>query len=458
MHAVRTPAVAGTFYPGAAARLAHDVDAMLDAAPDVGGPAPKALIVPHAGYIYSGPVAATAYRTLRAAREVIRRVVLLGPAHRVAVRGLALPGAQAFATPLGEIPIDPALVERVRMLPQVCEHSRCHAPEHALEVQLPFLQRVLGDFTLLPLVVGDATPSAVAEVLRAVWGGPETLIVISSDLSHYMPYELASRVDRATMDQVLEGDSTLTHEQACGATPVNGLIEALRGSGLEASLVDLRNSGDTAGDRGRVVGYAAVLYRAPPVEGRDGDAVGRDAPAEVPGDTHLALARAAIAEALGQPAQWPAAHPRLDEPGAVFVTLTLDGRLRGCIGSLLPHRSLREDLRENAVAAALRDPRFPPLSVDEFARARVEVSLLGPPEAVAATTEQEAWAAVRPGMHGVILEWRRHRSTFLPQVWSQLPRPREFFAQLKRKAGLPADFWAEDVRLERYTVRKWVEA
>ena len=450
MIAVRTPAVAGTFYPGEAVRLARDVDAMLEAARDVEGPAPKALIVPHAGYVYSGPVAATAYRTLRAARDVIRRVVLLGPAHRIPLRGLALPGVQAFATPLGEIPVDEALADRVRALPQVSEHARCHAPEHSLEVQLPFLQRALGAFTLLPLVVGDATAVEVAEALRTVWGGPETLIVVSSDLSHYLPYEIAARVDRATVDQLLDGDATLTQEQACGATPVNGLIEALRGEGLEATVVDLRNSGDTAGDRGRVVGYAAVLYRA-------SAAVGDDV-TDDPGVTHLALARASIAEALGQAAQWPAHHPGLDAPGAVFVTLTLDGRLRGCIGSLVPHRSLREDLRENAVAAALRDPRFPPLSVEEFARVRVEVSLLGAPEAVAATTEQEAWAAVRPGTHGVIFEWRRHRSTFLPQVWSQLPSAREFFAQLKRKAGLPADFWAEDVRLERYTVRKWVEA
>jgi MEMO1 family protein len=458
MNAVRATAVAGTFYPGSAAQLARDVDAMLDAARDIAGPAPKALIVPHAGYLYSGPVAATAYRTLRAARNIVRRVVLLGPAHRVAVRGLALPAAHAFATPLGEIPIDQDLADRVRRLPEVCEHARCHAPEHALEVQLPFLQRVLGDFTLLPLVVGDATPSAVAEVLRAVWGGPETLIVISSDLSHYLPYEAASRVDRATCDQVLAADPTLTHEQACGATPVNGLIEALSGTGLEATLVDLRNSGDTAGDRGRVVGYAAVLYRAPPADACNEDEAGSDEPVDGLGEAHLALARAAIAEALGQAAQWPADPPSFDEPGAVFVTLTLDGRLRGCIGSLVPHRCLREDLRENAIAAALRDPRFPPLSVDEFARVRVEVSLLGAPEAVAASTELEAWAAVRPGTHGVIFEWRRHRSTFLPQVWNQLPGPREFFAQLKRKAGLPADFWADDVRLERYTVRKWVEA
>ena len=456
MQAVRAPAVAGAFYPSSATELARDVDALLDAAARIDGPAPKAMIVPHAGYVYSGPVAATAYRTLRAARGLIRRVVLLGPAHRVAVRGLALPAARAFATPLGEIPLDQELAERLRGLPQVCEHARCHAPEHSLEVQLPFLQRVLGEFTLLPLVVGEATPAAVAEVLRRVWGGPETLVVISSDLSHYLPQGLARRVDRATVDQVLAGEPTLTHEQACGATPVNGLIEALRGTDLTPSLVDLRTSGDTAGDGARVVGYAAILYRAPAGAARSDDEARHDA--EVPGEVQLALARAAIAEALGQAAQWPADHPALDAPGAVFVTLTLDGRLRGCIGSLVPHRSLREDLRGNAVAAAVRDPRFPPLTVAEFARVRVEISLLGAPEALAASTEEEAWAAVQPGAHGVIFEWRRHRSTFLPQVWAQLPSPREFFAQLKRKAGLPADFWAEDVRLERYTVRKWVEA
>ena len=447
---VRAPAVAGSFYPGDPARLAADVDRYLDGVPARVGVAPKAVIVPHAGYRYSGPIAASAYRALAAAGDRIRRVVLLGPAHRVAVRGLALPAADVFATPLGKIPLDQELVARVRHLPQVAVHARCHAPEHSLEVQLPFLQRVLDDFTLLPLVVGDASAEEVAEVLRAVWGGPETLIVISSDLSHYLPYSTASRVDRATVAQILNGDPTLTHDHACGATPVNGLLTALRGLNLEADVVDLRNSGDTAGDLDRVVGYVAVLFSAPVTDraGTDDDAFGR---------ALLQLARAGITEALGGAARKPGPDARLDDDGAAFVTLTLNSQLRGCIGSLEACRPLREDVLANAVAAALRDPRFPPLTLAELALVKIEVSLLSPPTPVVVTSEAQAQAAIRPGIDGVIFEHGRHRATFLPQVWSQLPTPREFLAHLKRKAGLPADFWAPDVRLARYTVRKWSE-
>lgn len=445
---VRAPAVAGTFYPGESARLADQVDRLLAAAPEWHGEPPKAIVVPHAGYVYSGPVAATAYRALRAARDRVRRVVLLGPAHRVAVRGLALPGVRAFATPLGEIPLDDALVRRVSTLPQVSVHTRCHAPEHSLEVQLPFLQRVLDDFTLLPLVVGDASPGDVADVLRAVWGGPETLIVISSDLSHYLTHDEATRVDRSTVELIQRGEPTLSHDQACGATPVNGLLRALREFPLDAEVVDLRNSGDTAGGHDRVVGYVSVLF----TERRDGADEARF------GRTLVQLARAAIDEALGGTPVWPATGARFDAPGAVFVTLLRDGSLRGCIGSLEACRPLREDLVANAVAAATRDPRFPPLTAAELPRVKIEVSLLSPPRPLAVHGEAEVLAAVRPGIDGVILEHGRHRATFLPQVWTQLPAPRDFFAHLKQKAGLAADFWAPTLRVSTYTVRKWSEA
>lgn len=452
---VRPPAVAGSFYPCDPARLVRDVDAFLDAAPAPAGEVPKAIIVPHAGYVYSGAVAATAYRALAPARRRIRRVVLLGPAHRVAVRGLALPGATHFATPLGEIPIDQALVERVRELPQVVIHPRCHAPEHALEVQLPFLQRVLDEFTLLPLVVGQATADEVAEVLREVWGGPETLIVISSDLSHYLPYSVATEVDRSTASLILHGQPTLTHDQACGATPVNGLLTALRGGTFETQLVDLRNSGDTAGPRDQVVGYVAVLFS-------------EREEATVDEEPHLGralveLARDAIDAAVAGhvPRRAPRdrhTEARLDAVGAVFVTLKEDGQLRGCIGSLEATRPLRDDVAANAVAAALHDPRFAPLTADELPHVDVEVSLLSAAEPMSAKNEAEALAALRPGVDGVVLEHDRHRATFLPQVWEQLASPRDFLAHLKRKAGLPADYWAPDLRLSRYTVRKWGEA
>lgn len=259
MLSVRPAAVAGLFYPGETATLTHDVRAMLSGASPAGF-SPKALIVPHAGYMYSGMVAASGYAALRNIAKRIHRVILLGPTHRVAVRGLALPEAQAFDTPLGTVEIDAGAVQAIADLPQVVSSDRVHAQEHSLEVQLPFLQSVLGEFKLLPLAVGDAAPREVSEVLERLWGGDETLIVISSDLSHYLPYDTARLIDQGTAQAILDLNPDISHEQACGATPVNGLMIAARRHRLVPHLLDLRNSGDTAGPRDGVVGYAAFAF------------------------------------------------------------------------------------------------------------------------------------------------------------------------------------------------------
>ena len=259
MPTIRSPAVAGMFYPADARQLASDVQQLLAKA-QPHELIPKALIVPHAGYIYSGAIAASAYATLKPIAPRIRHVVLLGPTHRVAVHGLALPGVDAFGTPLGRVMLDTAAARAIARLPQVSVSTQAHALEHSLEVQLPFLQSVLTDFTLLPLAVGMASPEEVAEVLEAVWGGEETLIVISSDLSHYLPYSTAQRVDNDTVQSILKLRQPINHEQACGGTPINGLIVAARKPHLPPYLLDLRNSGDTAGSRDQVVGYAAFAF------------------------------------------------------------------------------------------------------------------------------------------------------------------------------------------------------
>jgi AmmeMemoRadiSam system protein B len=256
----RRPAVAGLFYPADRHALEDALDRMLATASTKRTRAPKAIIAPHAGYIYSGPIAASAYASIAPLRGRVKRVVLLGPTHRVAVRGLALPGCAWFETPLGRVEIDAAAVATLRALPQVVTSAAAHAQEHSLEVHLPFLQRVLGDFTLVPLAVGQATPEEVAAVLDALWGGEETLIVVSSDLSHYLPYARAQSTDRATAHAIVELRTDIDHACACGATPVTGLAHAAQRRGLSAELLDLRNSGDTAGDKARVVGYGAFAF------------------------------------------------------------------------------------------------------------------------------------------------------------------------------------------------------
>jgi len=262
----RRPAVAGSFYPGDARALRAQVRACLEEgrrrqADLVGAVRPKALVVPHAGYVYSGPVAGSAYALVAPWAAEIRRVVLLGPSHRVALEGLATSTAAAWETPLGDVALDVAGAAALARLPQVRPLDAAHAREHSLEVQLPFLQELLPAFALLPLVVGDAPPRAVAEVLEAVWGGDETLVLVSSDLSHYHDYDTARALDAAA-SAAIEAlrPEALDEESACGRVPVRGLLVAARGHGLAARTLDLRSSGDTAGPRDQVVGYGAYAF------------------------------------------------------------------------------------------------------------------------------------------------------------------------------------------------------
>jgi AmmeMemoRadiSam system protein B len=278
MDSARPPAVAGAFYPADPTELRESVDRMLAHAVTSAstsasaGPIPKAIVVPHAGYVYSGPIAATGYASLREARGIIRRVVLLGPCHRVAVRGIAVPDCLVLETPLGDIAVDRDAVAQIE--PLIVHHTGAHAREHSLEVQLPFLQRVLGEgdaapqagtatpggFRVVPLCVGDASAEDVARVIELLWGGPETLIVVSSDLSHYLPYAVARGVDQFTAQRVLELCPAVDASEACGATPLNGLLLVARHKRLRPALLDLRSSGDTAGTHDGVVGYGAFGF------------------------------------------------------------------------------------------------------------------------------------------------------------------------------------------------------
>ena len=260
MTTIRQPAVSDLFYPGDPRGLRVMLSGYLDSVAPEGG-APKALIAPHAGYIYSGPVAASVYARLKSVNAQIKRVLLLGPSHRVPFYGLAVSDADSFRTPLGDIPLDREAISSLDDLSQVVHLDEAHANEHSLEVQLPFLQHVLDEFALIPLVVGDTTGEAVAEVLARLWGGAETLIVISSDLSHYHGYPTAQRMDRLTSESIvgLDGES-IGYDDACGRIPVQGLLLQAKKLGMRGEIVDLRNSGDTAGDKSRVVGYGAYVF------------------------------------------------------------------------------------------------------------------------------------------------------------------------------------------------------
>ncbi len=454
---VRAAAVAGLFYPRESAALAGEIAGYLDEADEdrLCPGFPKVVIVPHAGFIYSGAVAAHAYDLLRPARGVVKRVVLMGPCHRVAVKGLALPGAQAFDTPLGRIPIDVEGEKLARTLAQVCVVPATHTQEHSIEVQLPFLQQVLGSFSLLPFVVGEASAEQVAEVIETLWGGDETLFVISSDMSHYHAYDAARAMDEDTAKAIVDLDLDIGHEQACGATPITGALLVARRRKMKPRLLDLRNSGDAAGGRDRVVGYASFAIEP--------DAGGHArAYSDLQGKVLLAAARDSIAASLsGNGVKALPDEAWLREHRATFVTLKLNGQLRGCIGMLEPARPLGEDVLANARAAAFSDPRFKPLTPAELKALEIEVSILSRPARLVFEDHADLIRQIKPGLDGLIIESGSgasgRRGTFLPQVWESIPGAEEFIAQLKLKAGLPADTRTTACRFKRYRVAKWTE-
>jgi MEMO1 family protein len=321
-----------------------------------------------------------------------------------------------------------------------------HALEHSLEVQLPFLQKMLGEFALAPFAVGDATVEQVAEVIERLWGGPETLIVISTDLSHYHSYDEARAIDGSTVRRIAALATDIDHDEACGATPLNGFLHMARRRQLSLKLLAACNSGDTAGGKDRVVGYSAFgLY--------EGGEVALDAA----GAVLLAIARGAIEQQLFGKLPAPNGAAWLGQPAATFVTLTKNGELRGCIGSLQAARALGEDVAANALGAAFRDPRFPAMTAQEWPQCQVEVSLLSSPKPLRFADEADLLGQIEPGKDGLIIECDGKRSTFLPQVWEDLPDKRQFLDHLLRKAGLPLDTRLTRCKVSRYRVQKWAE-
>ncbi|TPF95606.1 dioxygenase [Bifidobacterium sp. UTCIF-39] len=538
---IRHAAVAGAFYPANPRELRTMIDRQLDYArgllnelPARALPqgAPKAVIVPHAGYVYSGTAAALAYALLERGRGTIHRAVIIGPTHRVAVRGVAMCRATAFATPLGDVPVDIAGEAHAFGLstadadpatwrngmrasddapaPAMLVNDPTHAREHAVEVQIPFLQTVLGaDLQIVPLNAGDASPAEVGDVIRALWGGPETVIVISSDLSHYHPNEMARALDDRTIERITNLDGPIHPNFACGAYPVNGLLDVCRRES-HTNPLDLRFLGcSTSGDDGEValsrslldpsrrahgdvlahrpvplnpdepvVGYAS--FAAWPItsdDSDDSDESAESATAESDKSAAttdsarariaISLARLSLRRYLGiedpddvDPQTIVDEYDWLRQPGASFVTLTEGGHLRGCIGTLEAYRPLGRDIAEHAIDAASRDPRFRPVTASEYPLLDVEVSVLGRPEPMLATSREELEAELRPGTDGLIIDdGHGHRATFLPQVWDELPSPHDFVSHLLMKSGLPATtVWnGSAIRCHRYAVTAYKE-
>ncbi len=435
---IRPAAVAGMFYPVDAAILDADLDELLTTEPSLSGPV-KALVVPHAGYIYSGPVAATAYANLFRQREQITRVVLLGPAHRVFVEGAAIPTNTHFASPLGNIPLDTEALASISDLPFVQYMDVAHRDEHSLEVHLPFLQKTLDQFVLIPIVIGNAAAEQVASLLEQLWGEQETLIVVSSDLSHYHDYQHARKIDAETT-RLIEGFAyqDIKPEQACGCMPLRGLLKVANAKNMSLETLDLRNSGDTAGPRDKVVGYGAYALCEQRILSTTEQS------------TVFELMRQSIQRGLdGQGPLQPdrdSYQDSLCSHYAVFVTLKKNGQLRGCIGNTHADRPLTEAVCYYAHAAAFNDPRFAPLCEDEWSETTLSLSILTPATAIQFDDEADLIGQLRPGHDGLIIEKNGKKATFLPVVWETLPEPARFMTELKKKAGMaasecPAQAW-----------------
>ncbi len=447
----REPAVAGVFYPKNKDELSALIDTLTQTAQQTAVTLPsdkslKALIMPHAGYIYSGLAAAHASLALKG--RFYQKIIIMGPDHRVGFSGCALSDVQAYKTPLGDVPLHPdaAILRRHTDLFQCIEKS--DQLEHSIEAEIPFLQKYLKSFKIIPIVMGQGDVARYAAAIETVLD-LDTLIVVSSDLSHYLPYAEAIQKDRQTIQRILHFDMTgLTRSSnnACGILPILTLLHIANRQHWEPMLIYYNNSGDTAGDKDRVVGYATIAFYGDTVmeQNKKSSEFSKEK-----GETLLKLARKTIAQKLGIPVpeskdlEDSLKDPAFQSRRGTFVTLKINHQLRGCIGNLNPDKTIREGVEDNAIHAAFHDPRFRPLSKNEFDKIDIEISLLTEPKKLEFKDASDLLAKLRPGIDGVIIRKGMYSATFLPQVWEQLPDKEEFLGHLCTKAGLPSRAWKE---------------
>jgi AmmeMemoRadiSam system protein B/AmmeMemoRadiSam system protein A len=435
---IRPPAAAGRFYPDNPEELRKMVRGLLRDASglDVQGTV-RGLVSPHAGYIFSGIVAAAGYRQVDPST---RTVILIGPSHRFPLKGASIPSVAAYRTPLGDVRLA-KLAFRLQKLPIFESVPEAHKMEHSLEVQLPFLQMMLKTFEIVPILVNSADPKTLAAAL-APHIENDTLIVASTDLSHYYPYEKAVSLDRICTSAITSAEfSRMPLCEACGKQAVMTLMHIAEIKNWDAKLIDYKNSGDTAGDKDNVVGYASIAF----VDRKEGSKKMKESISIQDKKVLLRLARSAIEAKLVKDVrvEMPEPSPILKEDRGCFVTLHKYGQLRGCIGTIEPAYPLVECVEKNAQNAAFRDPRFPCLSAEELPEINIEVSVLSVPERLRFRDGDDLKRQLRPNIHGVIISRGMHRSTFLPQVWEQLPDKEQFLEHLCLKGGMPANAWKD---------------
>lgn len=461
MDKFRAPAVAGIFYPSQSGDLKSQIGKYLSDASSMSDKQPKILIVPHAGYKYSAATAAKAYALLAAYKKQIRNVILVGPSHYVAVKGFALSDDAYYETPLGKIPLNKEIAETLNKNKDFNYNNLAHQKEHSLEVQLPFLQNVLDTFSIVPIVYGDSDPQILAQALAPYILRPDTLIVISADLSHYYTYEQAQILDKQTNALVENKIPMVENHMSCGATGINAAVILSQNNNLFPKLLELANSGDVTGDKTGVVGYGAWSFSEKEEAPKELSALEKEIKslnsfASVYGKDLLKIAQIGLEEAvLKNKAYNPSRKDYPDEMfnrGASFVTLTQNGELRGCIGSLLPNQAIADDVASNAYKAALEDKRFSPVSKEELDKIKISISLLSGFEVINYKNENDLLAQIIQGVDGIVIRDGNRQGVFLPAVWKQLPDKQEFFNNLKIKAGMSPSYWSNRIKVYRFRV------
>lgn len=453
MEKYRNPAVAGLFYASQAQELAQEVNHYLNTDYHRHQQLPKILIVPHAGYQYSAPAAAQAYRPLQDFSGQVKTVILLGPSHRVALKGAALPTDDYFSTPLGEVKINHAIIKELQINKSFELNNIAHKDEHSLEVQLPFLQKVLTDFTIVPIVYGDINPQEIAEALMPILQQDGVLLVVSADLSHYLKYEDAQTVDQKTAAKIEQQSAEIEYHQSCGAGGINTALVVSQLMHLKPEVLSLINSGDTSGIKEKVVGYGAWSFCAAGLE-LEQEAASLQNFALTYKPQLLKVARTSLEEAVlhqnrYQPDRKDFAEDVYDK-GAAFVTLKQNGELRGCIGSLLPNRAVILDIADNTYNAALSDSRFNPLTAEELSQITLSLSLLTGYEKIDYTSEEDLLSQLKPGVDGLVIRDGDRQGLFLPSVWEQLPNAKDFLTNLKLKAGMSPSHWSNTIKAYRF--------
>ena len=454
---VREMAVAGLFYPASIYQLDKDLDGYLEHVPSDLSARAHIMVVPHAGYKYSAQVAAHAYKRLLPFKKDITKVFILGPSHRALFKGVALSSAASFKTPLGIVKTNKKITDELAQNALFAINDQAHENEHALEVQMPFLQKTLDDFTIVPMLYGQAEPKDIAAALLPYLKNDDTILIISADLSHYLKYDEAKKADNKTAEQIAKSEPLAEH-QSCGATGINTAMILAKKLGFVPKLLDMANSGDASGERAKVVGYGAWAYEEVEEEkelsGIELEEQHLQNFARHNKEALLSIVRNALNLAAEKHEIY---HPNRNDfndvlfnRGASFVTLKKNNRLRGCIGSLLPINAIAVDLANNTFAAAMNDARFSPVTQDELKDIEFSIALLTNFEEMEFNSEQDLLSKIKPNIDGILIKDGERQGLFLPAVWKEIPDKQEFLTELKIKAGLSPTYWSDRVKVFRF--------